>query len=784
MTTRFFGAPVQRVEDPTLLKGEGRFTDDIKLPGTLHAAFVRSPFAHARINGIDLEAARAMPGVKAVLAAADLPDVVQGKRILLQVPNPAITEPITQMPLARDEVCFVGEPVAVVLAESRHLAEDAAEMVIVDFEPLPVAADLASAVEPDAATAHAHRSDNIAARIQVGYGDVAAAFQAAAHVVTARIPQHRGTGNPIECRAVLADFNAVHGTLTVWSATQAPHGLKRALGDMLEMADTDLRVIAPDVGGGFGPKLQVYPEEIVVAIASRMLGVPVKWIEDRREHLLTTVQERDQLWTMRMALDAEGKILGISGQMLHDQGAYLPWGVISPYISSVTLPGPYILPAYKLETLVVFTNKVPTTPLRGAGRPQAVFTMERLLDHAADELGLDRAEIRRRNLIPTERMPYAVGLTFRDGKPVVYDSGDYPKCQALAIEKAGWTIFRERQRAAWQQGRYIGQGIANYVEGTGLGPFEGATTQVLPSGRILLRTGSAAQGQGNKTVYAQIAADTFNVDISQVDVEVGDTASIPIGVGAFASRLMVNVGSSISVSSAAVAKKIKQIAAARFEVAEDEIELANGMARVAASQGGSMSFAEIARMTSGMPGFSLPQGIEPGLVSTHYYAPPQATYANGCHVAEVEVDPETGLVKILRYVVVHDCGRMVNPLLVEGQVQGGVAHGIGNALLEKMRFDEQANPVTTSLADYLLPDADNVPEAEIYHVESPSPLNPLGVKGAGEGGTIPAAAAIVSAIEDALRPFGVRIDEAPILPERLCALIDDAAARQAKKEMA
>lgn len=783
MTTRLFGAPIQRVEDPALLTGKGLFTDDVKLPGTLHAAFVRSPYAHARINGIDLEAARMMPGVHAVLAADDLPEIVHGKRILLQVPNPVIVEPITQMPLARDEVSFVGEPVVVVVADSRHIAEDAVEAVMVDFDPLPVAADMVIATGADAPMVHSHITDNIAARIRVGYGDVATAFKDAGHVVEMTLSQHRGTGNPIECRAVLANFDAVDSAMKIWSATQAPHGLKRAIVDMLEIADTDVRVIAPDVGGGFGPKLQVYPEEIVIPICARMLGHPVKWIEDRREHLLTTVQERDQHWTVSMALSEDGRILGLRGHMLHDQGAYLPWGIISPYISSVTVPGPYILPSYELETRVVFTNKVPTTPLRGAGRPQAVFAMERLLDQAADELGMDRAEIRRRNLIPPERMPYAVGLTFRDGQPLVYDSGDYIRCQALALEKSGWDEFADRQKAARAKGRYIGIGIANYVEGTGLGPFEGATTQILSSGRVLLRTGSAAQGQGGKTVYAQIAADAFNIDISMIDVEIGDTASIPIGVGAFASRLMVNVGSAVSVSSAAVVKKLKQIAAAKFEVQEEDIELADGEVRVAGAQGASMTFIEVARMASGLPGFSLPGGIEPGLVSTHYFSPPQAAYSNGCHVAEVEVDRETGLVKIQRYIVVHDCGNMVNPLLVEGQVQGGVAHGVGNAILEMMRFDDAANPLTTSLADYLLPDAGIVPDAEIYHTESPSPLNPLGVKGAGEGGTIPAAAAIISAIENAMQSVGICIRETPILPEQLCGLIDGAERQQHEKEV-
>ncbi|MAO56059.1 MAG: dehydrogenase [Rhodospirillaceae bacterium] len=780
MTTQMVGKPIQRVEDKDLLTGKGNFTDDIKLPGTLHVAFIRAPFAHARITGIDLDAARDLAGVHLVMAAADLPAPAKGKRILLQVPNPAIADPITQEPLVSDRVAFAGEAVAVVVADSRAIAEDAAEMVMVDYDPLPTVANLAQATAPGADKVHPHLADNVAARIHVGYGDIESAFRDAAHTVSVTLDQHRGTGNPMEGRAVLAAPNALDGGITVWSATQAPHILRRALVDMLEMAETDIRVIAPDVGGGFGPKVQAYPEEFVIPICAQMLGVPVKWIEDRREHLLCTVQERDQTWSVEMAVDAEGKLLGVRGRMQHDQGAYLPWGVIAPYISTVTMPGPYVLPAYDLETQVMFTNKVPTAPLRGAGRPQAVFAMERLFDLAADRMGLDRAELRRRNLIPAEAMPYSVGLIFRDGQPLVYDSGDYPRCQQIAEEKSGWADFPARREAALREGHYIGLGIANYVEGTGLGPFEGATTQVLPSGRIMIKTGAAGQGQGNRTVYAQVAAEAFNVDISQVDVELGDTGKIPIGVGAFASRLMVNAGSAIDVSAGTVVTKMKKIAAAAFEVSEDDLELVDGTVRVTGEQGPSLTFGEMAQMASGMPGYVLPGGQEPGLFATHYFSPPQAAYANGSHAVEVEVDPETGIVRIARYIVVHDCGRMVNPLLVEGQIQGGLAHGIGNAFLEKMRYDDDANPVTTTLADYLLPDADNVPTAEIYHVESPAPHNPLGVKGAGEGGTIPAAAAVVSAVEDALRPFGIQIDEAPILPERICELID--AARQDTQE--
>ena len=772
MTTRLFGQRIQRVEDPALLRGQGRFTDDITADGVLHAAFVRAPMAHGRVLSIDADAARALPGVHAVISAADLPEKLRTRRIPLDVPNPAIRHPFTETPLVVDEVVFAGQAVMVVVAESRHVAEDAVQLIMVEYDVLPPAVNVEAAFAAGAAPAHAALPDNLAARWSHNYGDVDVAFANAAHTLTRTYHQHRGTGCPMEGRAVLAEYDARARQFLVHTATQAPHGIRRAIAEMFDIPETDVRVVAPDVGGGFGPKLLTYPEEIVVPYCARLLNRPVKWTEDRREHLTVTAQERDQVWNVAMAVDADGRITALRGHLLHDTGAFVPWGIIMPYISSTTFPGPYVIPNFRFDTSVVFTNKVPTSPMRGAGRPQAVFAMERLMDEMADMLGLDRAEFRRRNLIQTEQMPYPVGLIFRDGQPMTYDSGDYPRCQQMALDAAGWDEFASRQQEALKHGRYIGQGVANYVEGTGLGPFEGATARILLSGRVLLQTGAAAQGQGHRTVLAQIAADSFNVPLDMVDVEIGDTASIAVGVGTFASRMMVNAGSSTRTSSDAVALKLRQITAAYFDAKLDEVEMEGGVVRVLGRQGQQLSFADIAKMASGRPGFSLPKGVEPGLQATHYFAPPQAAYSNGSHVAEVEVDPETGLITILRYIVAHDCGRLVNPLLVDGQIQGGVAHGIGNALLEQMRYDEDGNPLTTSLADYLLPEAGNVPDCIITHMESPSPLNPLGVKGAGEGGTIPAPAAIIAAVEDALRPFGVRITETPILPERLCNLID------------
>ncbi|MGH7087500.1 MAG: molybdopterin cofactor-binding domain-containing protein, partial [Stellaceae bacterium] len=519
------------------------------------------------------------------------------------------------------------------------------------------------------------------------------------------------------------------------------------------------------------PKAVFYAEDAVIGVAALRLGRPVKWIEDRREHFLSATQERDQYWDMEAAFYRAGKLLGVRGAMLHDSGAYVPWGIIMPYIAAVTVPGPYVLPAYRLDVRVAYTNKVATTPVRGAGRPQAVFAMERLMDRAARALGLDRAEIRRRNFVPPSAMPYAVGLTFRDGKPLVYDSGDYPKCQEAALALAAYGDFPARQQAARRAGRLIGIGLANYVEGTGLGPFEGVTVRVLQTGEVAVRSGAAPQGQGHKTTLAQIVADGLDVPLERVSVAVGDTGHIAMGIGTFASRVTANAGPSALIATGAVRKKILVLAARLLEAAPSELVLENGRVEVKGGNRRGLSLGELARVAQGMPGFSLPAGESAGLEHTEYFAPAQAAYCNGCHVAEAEVDPETGAVILLRYSVAHDSGTLVNPLIVDGQIEGAVAHGIGNALLEWMGYDKEAQPLTTSFADYLLPGAAELIGIDRVHLETPSPLNPLGAKGAGEGGTIPAAAAIIAAIEDALLPLGsVRIAETPLTPQRIVTL--------------
>jgi carbon-monoxide dehydrogenase large subunit len=775
MGVKQFGARVTRLEDPALLSGRGRFVDDVKLPGALHACFVRSSHAHAKLLGFDSKATLAMPGVHAVITVEDLPEPMRHDPLPLLLPNPALVAR-TQLALARDEVCYVGQTVAVVVADTRYLAEDAAAALIPQYEVLPAASDCRAAAAENAPHAHSDLSSNVASTFRLNYGDVEGAFARGAHVCKEEFWQHRGGGMAMETRAVLAHHEPLSDLLTVWSGTQTPHIGRRTLADLLGRDLQSIRMIAPDVGGGFGPKAIFYPEEAVIPAVALKLGRPVKWIEDRREHFLSATQERDQYWRMEIAVDPEGKVLGIRGRMLHDSGAFVPWGIIMPYIAASTVPGPYVIPSFDVETQVVLTNKVPTTPVRGAGRPQAVFAMERLLDRVARELKLDRAEVRRRNFIQPEQMPYEVGLIFRDGKPLIYDSGDYPQGQQKALELAEYESFRERQKAALDQGRFIGIGFANYVEGTGIGPFEGVTVRVLPSGKVAVATGATNQGQGTRTTLSQIIAEQVGCRLDDIVMTIGDTGAISQGVGAFASRQAVNAGSSALLAGQAVRAQLIALAARTLGLPEADFDLEDGKAIALRGNKPSISFGELARLAQGIPGVCFTAGQTAGIEHTAYYTPSQAAYCSGTHVAEVQVDAMTGGVKVIKYTVTHDVGRVINPLIVDGQVQGGVAHGIGNALLEWMQYDDNAQPLTTSFADYMLPMATDVPTCNITHIETVNPFNPLGVKGAGEGGTIPAPAAIISAIEDALSPFGVHFAETPLTPERIVATLRAAGA--------
>ena len=765
------GRPVVRIEDAKLLRGMGRFVDDIEPPGLLHATFVRSPVAHARLNGVDASQARKIPGVRAIFTYADLRGTLTCDRIPLALPIAAIRYHVDPAYLAERELCHVGEPIALVVAESRAIAEDAASAVVLDYEPLPAIAGLQASLARDAPQARLECADNLLARWTVKYGDADAAFAAAAHRVAEIFSIHKGGGHSIEARGVLARFDPIEDRLTVWDSTQMPHKTKRVICDALALAEDQVRVIAPEVGGGFGPKNPFYPEELVVPAAARLLNAPVKWIEDRRESFTATNHERVQEWHVEAAISAQGKLLAIRGHLYHDHGAFTPSGLSTPQNSTTNLLGPYVLPALALDVSVCLTNMVAATSTRGAGRPQGTFVMERLLDRIAAELKLTRDEVRRRNLIPPNEMPYVTQVKTRDGLAMTYDSGDYVECQRRALEAAGWTDFPARREAARREGRLLGIGLGNYVEGTGRGPFESASVRVGPSGRIVVATGAADQGQGTQTMMAQLAAAVLGVRPDQVHVIAGDTGAIPLGLGAYASRQAVTAGNAVHIAARAVAEKAKQAASSLLEVAADDLELADGVVRVRGVPGLQRSLTEIAQSLQGAAGFALPGNMAPGLAATRDYQPPALTYTNGTHVCEAEVDPETGRVRLTRYVVVHDCGRMINPMMVEGQVQGAVAHGIGATLYEWMRYDDGGQPLTVTFADYLLPTSDVVPPVESHHMESPTPLNPLGVKGAAESGTIGAPAAIVSAIEDALRPIEVRITDLPVTPERLLTLI-------------
>jgi carbon-monoxide dehydrogenase large subunit len=768
------GRSILRLEDPALLTGLGRFVDDIFLPGMLQAAFLRSPHAHARIGDISTSAALALPGVQAVLTLADLRPHLANHRLVVGLPSASYRQAMDRPALADGEAVHVGEPIAIVVAEDRYIAEDAIALIGVDYEPLPCISDCRNALRPDAPPVHTGGASNLLAAFEIGYGDVDAAFAAAPHIFRETLSQHRGASHSIECRGVVATYSPVEDRLTLWSSTQMPHAARQVLADMLGWDEEKIRVITPDVGGGFGPKLVFYPEDVAVAVAAIRLGRPVKWIEDRREHFSATTQERDQYWDIEIATDANGIILGVRGEMLHDHGAYTARGVNLPYESAQTVTLPYIVPSYRLSVKLALTNKVPVTPVRGAGQPQGVFAMERLLDRVARELCVDRAELRRRNLVPS--MPYRTQLRTRGGIAVVLDSGDYPACQALALRHADWAGFPARQRQAHAAGRHLGIGLANFVKGTGRGPFEPVTVRVAPSGRVHVFTGAAAMGQGTKTMLAQIVAAHLGADPERIIVTAGDTAGTTLGMGGFNSRQAVLAGNSADIAARAVRHKALQVATLLLEAAAEDLEIIGDRVQITGVPASGISLGDIARRMHGTAGFALPGGgtIAPGLEATEAKILDAMTYANGTAVVELEVDPETGLVAIQRFTFAHDCGTVINPMLVDGQIIGGAAHGIGNALFEWMGFDDQAQPVTTNLGEYLLLTATEMPPIDIFHMSSPSPLNPLGVKGVGECGVLPAAPAIMSAIENALHPLPVHLSQTPISPAELVALIEAA----------
>ena len=776
MTSRLFGQSIKRNEDPQLLRGEALFVDDVLLPGMLHVAIVRSIHAHGRLVNVDVSDACKHPGVHAVYTADDLGSLMKpGPVLVAPPPLPGLTfNARTQTPLARGKVRFVGEPIAIIVAESRYVAEDAAELVVVDIEPLDAVVELSSALAPNAPLVHDDLPSNLAAHVIQRRGDYEKAKAGAACVIRRRFRYDRGAGAAIENRGVVATWDPRLPELCVWDSTQAPIPVRNALAISLGLSESQVRVIAPFIGGGFGPKIMFYPEELLIPWIAMKLGRPIKWIEDRSENFVGTTQEREQIHDAEIALDRQGRILGVRDTFIHDTGAYDPYGLTVPINAQCTLLGPYEVPAYESEFTVAFSNKTIVTPVRGAGRQHGVFVMERLLDFAARQLGLSVAEIRRRNYIAPSAFPYNYEILYQDSAPLTYDSGNYAAALDKAVQLIGFDEFVQRQPNERAAGRHVGIGIVSYVEGTGIGPYEGARVRVDPNGSVTLATGVGTQGQGHFTSFAQIVADQLGVGATDVRVVTGDTREMHWGTGTFASRGAVVAGSACHAAAVRVREKVVALASEHLKAAADDIVLDAGRVYARGSPSQSLTLGELASKANPLRGAVRP-GTEPGLEATAYFGPERGSTANGVHAMVVEVDPETANVRILRYLVVHDCGAVINPMIVDGQIHGGVALGIGNAFYEKLAYDANGQLTTGSFMDYLLPTALEVPAIETAHVETLSPLNPLGMKGVGEAGAIPVGAAFAQAVENALGDGAPEILEIPLSPSRLYELMEQGA---------
>ncbi len=764
------GRPLRRLEDPRLITGQGRYVDDIAVDGLLHAVFIRSIEAHALIGPVTVDDDSV--GRARVLTGADLGlDAVMPN----QYPGPIITQSIQSPPLAIEEVCYVGQPIAVVVAPTVAEAIDAAEAVDIDYEPLPVVIDHRRALHPDAPAAHLGSDTNLIATLSARFGDVDDAFSSAHRVVTVEVDQHRGALASMEGRAVLARWDEAEEQLTIWSSTQAPHAVRAHLAPYLGLSPDQVRVVAPDVGGGFGPKAAIYSEEYAVAALAMKLRRPVKWTELRREHFVGTNQQRGQSGRIEAAVDAEGRILGLRARFTHDNGAYVPYGVVVAMTTLRLMSGPYLVPALDARIDVVFTNATPTGAIRGAGRPNATFAIERTIDAIARELDLDRAEVRRRNFIPPDAFPYEIDILGSDGRKVTYDGGDYPAAMAQALDAADLDGFEARRAAAVTRGCLRGYGIASYVEDTGLGPYEGVRMEVMTNGDVVIETGAGAQGQGHATVFAQICAQHLGVSPDRVRVRGGDTGRYGHGIGTVASRTATTAASVVDLAAGDLANTIKKLAAEKLEASTHDIVLVDGVAMVIGQPGTEIPLGELASGLQPKAGGALPPGQQiPGLSVERVLPFEGLAYTYGTHVAEVEIDAASGHVSVVNYVVVHDCGTILNPMIVDGQIDGGVAHGLGNALMERVQYTELGQPLTTSFMDYRVMTAADMPPLVKIHTETPTPTNPLGAKGAGEGGTIPAAAAVVSAIEHALEDTGVVPNHHPVSSEWVYRALDDA----------
>lgn len=765
------GESLTRREDLRLLRGRGQYVDDIELRNAAQMAVVRSPHPHARILAIHTEAAEAAPGVVGVFTATDIEAINQPWPVHL--PGSNLNAAVARI-LPTDKVRYVGEPVAFVVAESRYLAEDACQLVEVDYDPLPGSGSFSASLGMQVPI-HDSNPDNVAAHVTQQTGDVAAALQNAPHVLHERYDVRRGGGHSMEGKATAAEYLPALDSYVVWDATQSPHGARRMYAGLYGLPEDRFRVIAPpDVGGGFGPKGARYPEEMVVPWLARQLGRPVKFIEDRYEHFVSSAMEHPQEHVVDVAFDDRGVLIALRDVFLCDLGAYAS-NLIVPTIAGCTVPGPYRIPNLHIEFRAVLTNKVPGSAVRGAGRPQGVYVMERTMDRIAQYLDLDPAEVRFRNLIQPEEFPYSVGLTFRDGSPLTYDSGNYPGLLRKGLGHIDYPRQRELQAERRAQGGYRGIGISVAVEGVGFGPFEGATVRLESNGRATVILAAPPQGQGHATTFAQICADYLGLDVDEIDVVTGDTGQIPFGIGTFASRVVANAGPALAQAAAEVKDKLLESAGAFLEASPKDLEVRDGQVRVRGVPASGISVAQIARACNvGGHGLSMPKGSVAGLTASAYFNPERAGYSSTVQICVVEVDPESGEVSIVDWAVGHDCGRLINPLLVEGQMLGGLAHGLSNAMYEEAITTDDGLPLTTSYLDYPIPSARELPWIKLYSQETLSPLNPLGVKGAGEAGTLGVPAVIAAAVEDALRPLGVEIRSCPLSPGFIGDLVAEA----------
>ncbi len=763
------GAKVKRKEDPRLITGAASYVGDLKLPGMQHVAFVRSPYAHAKIASIATEAARGRPGVLAVVTGEDLPPLCEPMALGSggeggSAAGASVENLPTHYALSTGRVRHVGEAVAAVIASTPAIAADAAAEVLVEWEPLPAVVDMLKASEEGAPRLFDTFANNLEHTFKVKQGDADAAFASAPHVVRQHMVNQRLAGVPMEGRAIVAAPDPTTGGLTIWSSNQAPHGFRSGIAAALRLPENVVRVIAPDVGGGFGVKAGVYPEDILVAAMARHLNAPLRWVESRLEHMLSTTHGRAQVADYEAAVQDDGTITALRVRIVADLGAY-PVVPFIPNLTGLMAVGVYKIPVVDIEIACVFTNTTPVSAYRGAGRPEAAYYIERMMNIIAAELGLDPAEVRRKNYIPPDAFPYQTPVYSK------YDSGEYERALDRALEISNYAALRAEQarRRADGSGRLLGIGIASYVEVCGFGPYESAVVRVDPSGSVNVFTGISPHGQGGGTTFAQILADELGVDFDQIVVKYGDTANTPMGIGTMGSRSIAVGGSALVRAAGKVRDKARQIAAHMLEAAPDDVVMEAGRYQVKGVPAKALTLAQIAKQAYTD---ALPDTIEPGLEASDFFKP-TLIYPFGTHVAVVEVDRETGAVEIRAYYSVDDCGTRISPMLVEGQVHGGLAQGIAQALLEEVVYDESGQLLSGSLMDYALPRAATFPQFTLGETVTTTPHNPLGAKGIGEAATIGSTPALVNAVIDALAPLGVRHLDMPLRPERVWRAIHE-----------